>query len=168
MTARETAWTERKQIGDVLEARVADELRARGWSVSPWGQGVLDGAVRDALRRTDSWARWTPDLVAARGQNVCFIDCKGQMTGRASRRHAIERAAVRAHLQLVAWSNLPIYYVFDDLGVATPYDVLTVAEPGPTPRCGSGAPYFLISSELDRPFDSVFGRPGGPVVSRAA
>lgn len=152
-----THWDQRKRLGDALERRVADALRGRGWHVNAWGQGVIDEPVRRALRSSDSFARWTPDLVAARNRIVCFIDCKANMTGRASQRHAIERAAVKAHLQFVAWNNLPVYYVFDDLGVATPYDILMAGEPGPTPRVGSGAPYFLISAAYDRSFDSIFG-----------
>ncbi|MFC7619379.1 hypothetical protein [Microlunatus sp. GCM10028923] len=150
-------WEQRKRVGDSLERRVAEELRGRGWHVNAWGQGVLDEPVRQALRATETFARWTPDLVVARNRTVCFVDCKANMTGRVSRRHAIERAAVRAHLQLVAWNNLPVYYVFDSLGVATPYDVLMAGEPGGTPRVGSGAPYFLISAAYDRSFDSIFG-----------
>lgn len=163
-----TSWDERKRVGDALEHRVAQELRARAWSVNPWGQGILDGPVSNALRGTDSLVRWTPDLIAARGDEVCFIDCKANMTARASQRHAIERAAVKAHLQLAAWADLPVYYVFDDLGVATPYDVLMARQPGPTSRVGSGAPYFLISAAGDRPFNSIFGEPRRPVASRAA
>lgn len=152
-----TAWDRRKKIGDALEQRVAGELRSRAWVVNPWGQGVLDERIRYALRRTDSFARWTPDLVAARDETVCFIDCKANMTGGTRRRHAIERAAVRAHLQLVAWTDLPLYYVFDDLGVATPYDVLMAGQHGPTSNVGSGAPYYLINTSMDRPLDTVFG-----------
>lgn len=152
-------WDQRKRIGDALERGVTAALRDRGWHVNEWGQGVLDAPVRRALRGTDSFARWTPDLVAARDLTVCFIDCKANMTGGSRRRHAIERAAVQAHLQFVAWNNLPVYYVFDDLGVATPYDVLMASQPGPTPRIGSGAPYLLISAVHDRPFDSIFGAP---------
>lgn len=36
-----------------------------------------------------------------------MIDCKSSMTSRATHRHAIESAAVDAHLQLVAWTRLP-------------------------------------------------------------
>ncbi|MER5759812.1 hypothetical protein [Streptomyces sp. NPDC002082] len=35
-----------------------------------------------------------------------MIDCKSSMTRRATHRHAIESAVVRAHLQLVAWTVL--------------------------------------------------------------
>lgn len=83
------------------------------------------------------------------------------MSGGTRRRHAIERAAVRAHLQLVAMTDLPVYYVFDDLGVATPYDVLTDGRCGPRSSVGSGAAYCLVSSALDRSFDSVFSSAGG-------
>jgi hypothetical protein len=154
-------WDRRKRIGDALERRVATELRSRAWSVSQWGQGILDEEIRQALRRTDSSARWTPDLIAARTETACFIDCKANMSGGTRRRHAIERAAVRAHLQLVAMTDLPVYYVFDDLGVATPYDVLTDGRCGSRSSVGSGAAYCLISSALDRSFDSVFSSAGG-------
>jgi hypothetical protein len=110
------------------------------------------------LRRTDSFVRWTPDLIAARGESVCFIDCKANMSGSVRRRHAIERAVVRAHLQLVVMTNLPVHYVFDHLGVATPYDVLSTGQRGITSIHGSGAAYCLIIAAQDRSFDSVVGQ----------
>lgn len=118
--------------------RVGDALPGRGWHVNAWGQGVLDEQVRQALRTTESFARWTPDLGAAHNRTVCFIDCKANMTGRVSRRYATERMAARAHREFAASNNLPMYYVFDDLGVATPYDVLMAGEPRATPQVGSG------------------------------
>ncbi|WP_267246152.1 hypothetical protein [Streptomyces sp. PR69] len=50
------------------------------------------------------------------------------MTSRASRRHAVERSAVTAHLQLVAWTQLPLYYVFDNLDFLTPHDALGLGQ----------------------------------------
>ena len=96
-------------MGDAHERRVAEELALRGWNVSPWGQGVLTEAVRVALRGTESSLRWTPDLVAAKDRQVFLIDCKSRMTSRITHRHAVERAAVTAHLQLAAWTQLPIW-----------------------------------------------------------
>lgn len=153
-----SGWTERKHVGDLHEQRVAEELTVRGWHVNPWGQGVLTAPVRAALRATDSALRWTPDLVAARGEDLTLVDCKGRASSSATGRHAVERAAVRAHLQLTAWIDLPIYYVFDDLTVLTAHDVLTAGRVGPHTRIGSGAPYYLIDGGLADPFDSVFGR----------
>lgn len=152
-----STWAERKEVGDLHEQHVAEELTLRGWTVNPWGQGILTHPVRAVLRNTDSSLRWTPDLVAARGENVVLIDCKARMTSSASERHAVERAAVKAHLQYCAWTDLPLYYVFDTLGVLTPHDVLSAGRIGPHTRVGSGAPYYLVSSSLARPFDAVFG-----------
>ncbi|GAA4980490.1 hypothetical protein [Kitasatospora paranensis] len=147
----------RKAIGDAHERRVTEELNHRGWDVSPWGQGVMGEPVRVALRSTDSFLRWTPDLIAARDGQVVLIDCKSRMTSRTSSRHAIENAAVTAHLQLVAWTRLPLYYVFDDLDILTPSDALGTGIGGPRTTAGSGAPYLLVPADRALAFDHVFG-----------
>ncbi|MEV6670619.1 hypothetical protein [Streptomyces sp. NPDC051162] len=115
---------DRKAVGDAHELRVAQELTARGWDVASWGQAVRTDAVGRALRGTDSLSRWTPDLIAARGERIALVDCKGGTTSRSTGRHSVERNAVMAHLQLTAWTRLPVIYVFDDLGVLTPMDIL--------------------------------------------
>jgi Holliday junction resolvase len=161
-----TGWMARKAAGDELEARVAGELAARGWAVSCWGQGALAAAVAASLRRTDSALRWAPDLLAAVGDLVVMIDCKASMTSRGTGRHAVERAAVRAHLQFAAIFDLPFYYVFDNLGVLTPMDVRAAGQAGPHSRVGSGAPYYLVSTAGDRDFSDVFGP--GPCKARGA
>ncbi len=134
---------DRKAIGDAHERRVTLELHNRGWHVSPWGQGVMGEPVRLALRSTDSFLRWTPYLIATREGRVVMIDCKSRMTSQASRRHAIENAAVTAHLQLVAWARLPLYYVFDNLDLLTPTDALGLGTHGSRTTAGSGTPYLL-------------------------
>jgi hypothetical protein len=155
-------------MGDELEQRVAEELTLRGWTVNRWGQGVFTEPVRRALRRTDSPIRWTPDLVAVFLNSWVLIDCKGRMTSTTSKRHAIQRDAVKAHLQYVAWTYLPVYYVFDDLGVLSPHDVLTCGRVGPHTRVGSGAAYYLVPESLTRPFDAVFGTYGTPPLQATA
>jgi hypothetical protein len=152
-----SSFQRRKAVGDAHEARVAEELAARGWDVSVWGQAILTDTVRSALQRTGSFLRWTPDLVAAQGERVILIDCKSRMTSHASRRHAVERAAVMAHVQLAAWALLPVVYIFDDLGVLTPFDVLLSGSAGPRSAAGSGAPYFLVPVDRSLAFDDVFG-----------
>lgn len=147
----------RKVVGDAHEERVAEELVLRGWDVSAWGQGVLTEAVRSALRGTDSSLRWTPDLVAAKGSEIFLLDCKSRMTSRTTHRHAVERAAVMAHLQLAAWTQLPVCYVFDDLGILTPHDVLVSGRPGPHSVRGSGSAYYLVPTARSLAFDEVFG-----------
>jgi hypothetical protein len=71
---------------------------------------------------------------------VVMIDCTASMTSRGTGRHAVERAAVRAHLQFAAIFDLPFCYVFDNLGVLTPMDVRAAGQDGPHSRVGSGAP----------------------------
>ncbi|WP_328972022.1 hypothetical protein [Streptomyces sp. NBC_00239] len=97
-----------------------------------------------------------------------MIDCKSSMTSRATHRHAIESAAVRAHLQLVAWTVLPFYYVFDSLDFPTPYDALAAGQTGLHSIAGSGAPYLLVPTTRCRTFDSTFGSRRRPPVARAA
>ncbi|KOY53763.1 hypothetical protein [Streptomyces sp. XY332] len=86
-----------------------------------------------------------------------------------TRRHPIERAAVRSHLQLVAWTELPLYYMFDNLDILTPYDALTAGLAGPHSLTGSGAPYLLVPTTRCHAFDFTFGpRKCLPVASMAA
>ncbi|MER7676533.1 hypothetical protein [Streptomyces sp. NPDC096934] len=127
-----TSFQQRKAIGDAHERYVAEQLIGRGWEVGFWGQGLLSRALQCALRRTDSSIRWFPDLIAAKARDLVLIDCKGGMTSQRTGRHAVERSAVQAHLQLVAWTGLPIYYVFDGLDVWAPHDVLIAGWKGRT------------------------------------
>ncbi|MGW3289430.1 hypothetical protein ACWDR3_32805 [Streptomyces sp. NPDC001002] len=109
-----------------------------------------------------------PDLIAARDDALALIDCKSRMTSTTTNRHAVERAAVRAHLQLSAWTFLPVYYVFDNLDVLTPHDVLTDGRNGPRSSAGSGSAYYLVGAGTGRSFDSVFGCIQGRGVFNAA
>ncbi|MEU9891480.1 hypothetical protein [Sphaerisporangium sp. NPDC051011] len=113
--------------------------------------------VSRILQRTDSGLRWEPDLLAARNDVVVMIDCKASMTSRSTGRHAVERAAVKAHQLLAAFYDLPLYYVFDNLGVLTPLDVRGAGRRGPHSTVGSGAPYYLVDAAVDRRFDDIFG-----------
>ncbi|WP_241844338.1 hypothetical protein [Kitasatospora sp. CB01950] len=123
--------------------------------------------IRRALRTTNSSLRWTPDLIAARDGRIVLLDCKGSMTSAASRRHVVERAAVVAHLQLVAWTQLPLYYVFDNLDLLDPHDALGRGQVGPASPAGSGTPYLLVPVARSLGFDEVFGIPQEPAASAA-
>ncbi|MET9438055.1 hypothetical protein [Streptomyces sp. NPDC006551] len=158
----------RKAIGDAHEQRVTQELNHRGWHASPWGQGVMGEPIRLALHHTTSSLRWTPDLIAAQGRRVILIDCKSRMTSQTSQRHAIERAAVTAHLQLVAWTQLPLYYVFDNLDLLTPHDALGLGQKGPRTTAGSGTPYLLVPATRASRFDDVFGTPATSALQAVA
>lgn len=164
---RMMTFEQRLAFGEAHEQHVAEELTLRGWEVSRWGQGILGPQTRQALRHTDGSFRWQPDLVAARDDIVVMIDCKCRMTSKATDRHAVERAAVKAHRLLIAADDLPLYYVFDDLGVLTPDDVLAAGRLGPHTRLGSGAPYYLVSTTVARPFDDLFGVREQRVILRA-
>lgn len=150
------SFQQRLTIGLAHEQRVAEELTLRGWTVSAWGQGVLTDPVRAALQGTDSALRWTPDMIAARGEVVLLVDAKCA-TSPDSGRHAVSRDAVRAQLQFAAWTDTPVYYVFSDLGVLTPHEVLAVGRTGPHLSVGRRGPYYLLPAGMCRPFDDVFG-----------
>jgi hypothetical protein len=152
------SFQQRKDVGDAHEQRVAEELNHRGWTVDAWGQGVLSEGVRCALRGTDSALRWAPDLIAAKGRELFMIDCKSRMTSRTTSRHAVEKAAVMAHLHLVAWTQLPVCYVFDNLDVLSPHDVLMTGYTGPRTVHGSGSSYYLVPASRAFSFSEVFGR----------
>ncbi|MER5681814.1 hypothetical protein ABT248_15620 [Streptomyces sp. NPDC000971] len=90
------------------------------------------------------------------------------MTSRATSRHIVERAAVTAHLQLVAWTLLPVYYVFDNLDVLTPHDVLTTGWHGSYSSAGSGSPYYLVTTDRTLAFDATFGAHRATMLSSAS
>jgi hypothetical protein len=142
----------RKFVGDLHERRVGCELAARGWSVSPFGQGFLSGCIQQALRGSTSGLRYSPDLLAARGDTVVAVDCKGRMPDTTTEQYSLNKEAVRAYCRFVACMDVPLVCVFDDLKVLTPAEVMALARP--TRRA-----YYLIGSALARPFNDVFGVP---------
>lgn len=148
------SWTQRKQIGDALEVRVADEMSGRGWHVDYWGQGVLSAPIRQAVSRT----RWKnfPDLAAARDGDLVAIDAKDRMSSAETGRYAISRECVSFGLQFVAAFGVPIFYVFGNLGVLTPQEVMSY---GSTGARGMGGSYYLVNGRLAHQFDDVFGAP---------
>jgi hypothetical protein len=159
------SWSARKEIGDAHEARVHNELERRGWTVAPYGQGVLPEPIRRALKATDSAMRWDPDLVAALGTSVCLIDAKSAMRGEEAHRYTISRKALRAHLQMWALLDLPIYYVFSNLGVATAVDVMQYCR---LARLGETGGYVSLPAGVPVPFDEVFGSPTSAVTALRA
>ncbi|MFJ1975299.1 hypothetical protein ACIO93_42525 [Streptomyces sp. NPDC087903] len=148
-------WQDRKAVGDLHEQRVANALRARGWTVHPCGQGTYPSQVREALRRTHSALRQFPDLIAARGEEIVTIDAKDHMPSARTNRYAISTTTINAGLQLTAvHAPTPLYYVFGDLKVLTPAEILHYTDHAL--RHSSGA-YHLVSTHRAHPFDDVFG-----------
>ncbi|WP_406054114.1 hypothetical protein OG462_42170 [Streptomyces sp. NBC_01077] len=120
--------------------------------------------VRLALQHTTSSLRRTSGLIAAEGRQADLIGCKSRMTsraGRAGRRHAVERSAVTAPLQPVAWTGIPLYCVFDNLGLLGPHDALGLGQAGPLTTAGSGTPCLVVTATRGVAFDQVFGIPDG-------
>lgn len=143
-------------IGGILEQRVTAELADRGWTVTPWGQGAWPEQVRAALARTDSDLRWIPDLVAARGRDLALIDCKNTLRARDGDGHSVSRRCLRAARKIGAEFDLPVYYVFDTLGVLTPDEVMLYQR---VSTLNNAPSYLFISRSYPRPFDDIFGLP---------
>jgi hypothetical protein len=146
----------RLSIGTAHERRVATELRARGWAVDIWGQGALSAEVRDAIQRGESRLRFLLDLIAARKGELVTVDCKDQLRSTNSGRYAIARQCVNFGLQMAAL-DVPLYYVFGNLGVLLPTEVKAYGRIG-SRGTGSGA-YYLVPDRLGHQFDDVFGTP---------
>ncbi|WP_433355582.1 hypothetical protein ACQP25_17120 [Microtetraspora malaysiensis] len=147
-------WNQRIAAGERHEQRVANELRQRGWDVAPWGQGVMPDPIRQAISRT----RWKnfPDLVATRDGELVTIDAKDRMSSTETGRFAVARDCVYFGLQFVVAFGVPVFYVFGNLGVLTPSEVMTYGSQGPR---GFGGSYYLVNGRLAHPFDDVFGIP---------
>lgn len=158
-------WADRKAIGDAHEQRVAIELERRGWTVAHSGQGILPEPITRALGRTDSPKRWEPDLICALGSTVCLIDAKSSMRGEDAHIYTISRKALRAQISMAALYDLPIYYVFANLGTATPAEVMQFAR---IATVGEAGGYITIGSGLVRPFDDTFGNVPIGEIRRAA
>jgi hypothetical protein len=152
-------WTARKAVGDQHEQQVMGELRARGWEVHPFGQGTYPPMIKAALQLTDSPLRHLPDMLAARGATVVTIDAKTSMRSRTSDRYAISAKCLLAGLQFTGMNApVPLYYVFGDLTVLTPADVMYYRCHGQQQPTGS---YYLVSTSQAYRFNDVFGHPVG-------
>ncbi|MFB6700880.1 hypothetical protein [Streptomyces rubiginosohelvolus] len=133
-------------------------LRARGWTVHPCGQGTYPPAVCEALRQTRSALRYFPDLIAARGSDLITIDAKDRMPSTHTDRYAISTDTINAGLLFTAaHAPTPLYYVFGDLKVLTPAEVIHYT--GHALRHRSGA-FHLVRTEQAHRLDDVFGSVG--------
>lgn len=162
---RTNPWDDRKTVGDEHESRVREELERRGWTVSEYGQGVLAEPVRRALQRTESRYRFDMDMLAARGSTVCLVDAKSSMRGEDAHTYTISRKALRAGLRAWVEDDIPVYYVFANLGVATPAEVMQFCR---LASLGEAGGYLSFLAGLPRPFDDVFGGVSIQAALRAA
>lgn len=162
-----TSYRQRKAIGDAHEERVADELTRRGWTVAPCGIGHLHQEIIDALTLTSSPRRWEPDLIAARGLDVVYIDAKGSKDSGHKDRRFVNRDCVMNQISLHALGYLPVYYVFGNLEVSSPYEMYSRGKFEEHSPVGSGGAYYSISTAHCRSFDGLFGKPQGRPVLRS-
>lgn len=155
-------WSQRKAVGDAHEARVRAELEARNWTVQPYGQGIFSEQVRHALQTANSEMRYDPDMVAVRNTDICFIDAKASMQGRYADTYRITRRSLNAARRFWVMFDLPVWFVFSNMGVASPADVMDYC--GLT-RLGAAGGYVSFSAGLPKPFELIFGPPTGGVMS---
>lgn len=160
-------WSERKTAGDRHEDRVHDELTVRDWVVDLLGQGAMSPAVTAVLGRSKSPLRYLPEFLAVRRGEMCLIDCKGRISPHTGR-HSLSRDAVRAHLRMRDLFEIPVFYVFETMGVMTPFDVMRLADCRVGSRGGGGGAYFLVPSAEARPFDAFFGEQQALFAANAA
>jgi hypothetical protein len=153
----QASWAERKAVGSEHEQRVWREFEARNHAVARYGQGILPAPIQRALGATDSIMRWDPDLIVAQGTALALIDCKASMRGNSADRYTISKKALRAHLRMSAERELPFYYVFSNLGVATPHEVMQFCGLRTLGAAAGGYVSFLAGRP--HPFDEVFGCP---------
>lgn len=147
---------ERLAKGEELEDRVTEELERRGWTVWPFGQGTWPEEARRAVKASDSDLRFLPDLGAARNHDVVFVDCKNTMKIRDGDFHSINRRCLEAGRKWAPRHDWPLYYVFDQLGVMTPHQVMDWQR---MRRLGNAGSFIRIPRHMPMPFDEIFGAP---------
>jgi len=146
----------RLAVGSEHEHRVTDELTTRGWTVTRWGQEILPEPTRRAIRAARSRFRYFPDLVASRAGEIVTIDAKDHLHSTDTGRYAVSRECVAFGLQFYAAFALPVFYVFGNLGVLCPTEIMSYGRVGPR---STGGAYYLINGRLAHHFDDVFGAP---------
>lgn len=146
-------WHDRKEIGERHEQHVMAQLRRRGWQVHPFGQGTFPAAIQTALCTVDSAVRYLPDMIAARGPDVVMIDAKTSLQG--SGRYSVSVKCVTAGVHFTSvHAPVPLYFVFGDLTVLTPDEVMHYRRHSTLHRSGA---YYVVTTSHAHPFDHVFG-----------
>lgn len=152
------SYRQRKAIGDAHEGHVAAELTRRGWTVAPSGIDKYPPEITEAFTLTNSPRRWEPDLIAARGLEIVYIDAKGSKDSGHKDRRFVNSRCVMSQIGLHALGYLPIYYVFANLEVSSPYEMYSRGKFEEHSPVGSGGAYYSISAAHCRSFDALFGK----------
>lgn len=147
---------QRKAIGDAHEAEVRRELERRGWTVDPYGQDRLSEMTKRRLSRTKSRFRWDPDFFVADSRRLRIVDAKTKMPTRAGETWSVSRESAFASLDIWRQYEIPFYYVFGNMTIATPLRVLSVID---ADRYEDVPAWVPFPANLARPMDDVFGEP---------
>jgi hypothetical protein len=149
----------RIHLGKSHEEAVQERLEQYGWTVQPWGQGLLTDEIRAAWQRhypPVQW-RWIPDLIAVRGTRLVLVDPKWDASPE-SPNFSIEQDAIMAH-RAMAQLGLRIVYVFGDFSCNTPEGLVIAHRSLGAERernGGSGTPYVLVRKADQHPFEDWF------------
>ena len=155
----------RLHTGKGHEEATAGMLRARGWIVHPWGQGLFEDdengeEIRAALvtHEPKTLWRWIPDLIAVRGRKIYLVDPKTDLRGDTPN-FSIEIDAYMAHSAMQCL-GLPIVYVWQNFTCNSPATLRIhkwMVEPQRGRVSGSGTPFGLVNKAEQYPFDRIFG-----------
>ena len=147
------SFAERLAIGDAHEKHVRSELEARGWTVDQWGQALLSESTREALAQTSSMLRFEPDIIASKSGLVVMIDCKASISPESGKRH-LSRQAFEAGLAFAGERLAQFYFVFHDMSVVVPHELLMPGWDGPR---NARQAYYVIPNDRCIAFDIAFG-----------
>lgn len=135
--------------GHQWEDAVVDYLKAEKWKVSLYGQRANNG-IQEVLRGTSSTARFDPDICASKGNAVVWIDAKNS-DPRKTGNHAVNQAAMDAHLQWMHANQDPHLFAFPDghggicwMAVQS-FAALMASRSGKSARRGTGQDFCVVS-----------------------
>jgi hypothetical protein len=93
------------------EKHVRWVLQQQGWAAEPFGQALLSEDMRNHLRHRPTAARWLPDIIAAQGDTVIYVDAKASSAHQTGN-HAVETASSTALHLWQAFTGCPVFYAF--------------------------------------------------------
>jgi hypothetical protein len=154
---RRYSYRESKACGTTTEIRTFDYLQTRTWETGWNGIERFPEGLRYQISTSGSIYRYMPEIFASKPGRPCMIDCKARMEDTGF--YSINVATLKAHQKMVAMFEIPIYYVFDNMGVLPRH----IAESFLWTRGSTHREYVLIPQTATRAFDAYFGSPVGDV-----
>jgi hypothetical protein len=127
------------------EKHVRWVLEQQGWTADPFGQALLSEDMQCHLRRTPTAARWLPDIIAAHGDIVIYVDAKASYAHQTGN-HAVESASTSALDLWQTFTGCCVFYAFphhDRDTFVSLADWQTHKRAGNYRGSGSGTPFDL-------------------------